>query len=244
MRQGVELSWVHTAWHHKVTGALWSGTYQHRGLHLKESLAVKIAAHLHSHFMAQLKILSHSSTAQIQVAVNHAQVITAVGVILNSEWGSERFVQYVKLVSKNLNIARRNILIRVTTLRNHPLNLNHKLTAKLVSLGAQFCVSVLAEHKLSNAVAVTQVHKGHSAHLPYFLNPACQGHTLINIGDAQLATSHSSKHDYSVFNYYPQRYEYARAKQNNLPSLMNNMVISFLLCYQATSPIELEALLD
>ena len=79
--------------------------------------------------MAQFQILAYDSTAKVQVAVLHADVVAAVRLILNGERGCLALTEHIQLCSKNLNVARRHLWILRLALADSTLYLNAPLTA-------------------------------------------------------------------------------------------------------------------
>ena len=192
LRQGIELTRIHAAWHNEVTRTFRRGVHQHRCLYLQESLAVQVTAYLKRHLMAQLKVLTHAWATQVQITVFHTQVITSVRLIFNRERRCERRVQDIQLLHLYLNLAGRQLRVFRLTLNHFAGHLQHIFPTQPVCFLKGLCA--LIKCQLGNAITVTQVNKSHSAHFTDSLHPTCQGHCFSYICESQLATSHCSIH--------------------------------------------------
>ena len=181
LRQGIELSRIHTTGYHEVTGTLWRGTDQNRCLHLNEVLAIEEIANQDGHTMAQFEILTNSLTAQIEITILHTDIIAAIGIILNGERRCQTLAQHIQFLYQNLNITRRHLGILALTLANLTFHLNTELTTQFVGLFTKGCIISLVEHQLSQAISVTEVHEGHTSHLTTTLYPSGQCHNTAGI---------------------------------------------------------------
>ena len=85
LRQCVELARIHSRRHHEVACSLGSTAYKNRCLHLYKLPFVEEVAYEYRHAVAQLKVFPHRRTAQVEVSVLHADVITAIGIVLYGE---------------------------------------------------------------------------------------------------------------------------------------------------------------
>ena len=83
--QSVELTRVHARRHNEVARTLRCRTDKDRSLNLDEVLSIEEVAYEDSHAVAQLQVLAHSRTTQVEIAVLHADIVAAVGIVLNSE---------------------------------------------------------------------------------------------------------------------------------------------------------------
>src|SRR5690606_29611565 len=77
--KGIELSFVHSAWHQKVTGTLWCGLDQIWGLHIDKALVRKVFSDFHAHLVPENEIVFYRVPADIQIAVLHANVFPTIG---------------------------------------------------------------------------------------------------------------------------------------------------------------------
>ncbi len=65
--------------------------------------------------------------------------------------------------------------------------LEDKLRSCLAGEGMGVRVLVRVDHNLGNAEAIAQVQENQSAVVPAHIDPACQNHCLIAVGEAQLS---------------------------------------------------------
>ena len=144
--------------------------------------------------MAQFQILAHGIAAQVQIAVFHPQVVTAIGIVLDGERRRDALAQDIQLAGDDLNIARGNIGILAGTLGNGAHNLDDVFTSQVVGLLTQLSVHLVVKHDLGDTITVTQVHKGHATHLAGALHPSCQSHDFAHIGQTKFAVSLCSIH--------------------------------------------------
>ena len=144
--------------------------------------------------MAQLKVLAHGFTTQVEIAVLHAQVVAAVGVVLNRKGRHLRGVEYGKLTDDNLDVAGSYFGVLTGAFAHGAHNLNDVFASQFVGLMTKFGIVLLVKHELRNAIAVAQVYKRHTAHLADTLYPARQGDGRVDVADAEFAACFGSVH--------------------------------------------------
>ena len=144
--------------------------------------------------MAQLQILAHDLSAQVQIAILHADVVAAVGLILDGEGRRLALAQDVEFLNQDLNVACGHLGILRLALADRTDDLNAVFTAQLVSTLAELGVDGLVEHQLRQTIAIAQVGKRHAAHLARALYPSGQLHFLAGIGEPELTTCLCSIH--------------------------------------------------
>ena len=158
--------------------------------------------------MAQFQILTNTATAQVQIAVLHADVVTTISIVLNGEGRRLTLAQHVQLLSQNLDITCLHLRVLCLALADGTRHLDTPLTTQFVSLFTQGSILRLVEHQLRNAITVAQVDKRHTAHLTGLLNPSGQRHLLTSIGESQLTTCLCPIHYYiCLFVFDLQNYE-------------------------------------
>ena len=194
LRQGIELAGVHARRHHEVAGTLGRRADEDRRLHLDEVAAVKEVADEDGHPVAQLQVLAHGRTAQVQVAVLHADVVAAVGLILDGEGGREALAEHVQLRYQYLDVARGHLRVLRLALAHLAHGLYAELASQLVRTLTERSVLRLVEHQLCNTIAVAQVDERHAAHLARALNPSGELHLAAGVGETKLATCLSPIH--------------------------------------------------
>ena len=121
--------------------------------------------------MTQLKVLAHSLTAEVEITVLHANIVTAIGIVFNCERRSRSLVEDVKFTYNYFNVTCRYIRILALTFAYYAGCLNYIFTAKVRSLLAEFRINILAEYKLCHAITVAQVNECHTTHLACTLYP-------------------------------------------------------------------------
>ena len=133
--------------------------------------------------MAQLEVLAHSRTAQVEITILHTDIIATIGIVLNSEWRCETLAENVQLRNQDLNITCRHLGVFRLTLAHDTNNLNTEFTSQLVSTLTEGCVLRLIENQLCNTITIAQVNKSHTSHLPCALNPSGEFHLVAGIGE-------------------------------------------------------------
>ena len=181
LRKRVELAWIHAAGHHEIAGTLGGGTNQNGRFNLDEVLRIQEVANQDGHAVTQFKILTHTIAAQVQIAVLHANVIAAIGLVLNGERWCLALAQHIQFLHQNLNVARRHLGILALALAHITFHLNAELASQFVGTVAQFLVRSLVEHQLSQSITVAQVGECHTTHLPHTLNPSGKRHALTGV---------------------------------------------------------------
>ena len=144
--------------------------------------------------MTQFQVLTHTTATQVQITILHADIITAVCIILNRKRRRQTLAQHIQFLCDNLNVSRRDILVLTLTLINGTLHLNAPLASQTVSLFAKGCILRLVKNQLCNTITVTQVHESHTTHLTGFLYPSSQCHHTAGICESQLTTCFCSIH--------------------------------------------------
>ncbi len=157
-------------------------------------MCVEKVADKNGHAMAQLQVLTDSRAPQVEIAVFHTQIVTPVGVVLNSKRRYERRAKYTKLLGCNLNVAGINLGILALAFSYRSLYLDAIFASQLVCLVTESLVVGLVEDKLGDAIAVAKVHKGHAPHFTSALHPSGKCNLFTDIGQTQLSTSVSSIH--------------------------------------------------
>ena len=132
--QGIELTGIHTTGDYEITGSLRSRTNQYRCLYLNKLLPIKEITDEDGHLMSQLKILAYSGTAQIQVTIFHTDIISTIGIVLNSKGRRETFTENRQSIRHNFNIPRRHLRIFALALTHHTFYLNTKLATQFIGL--------------------------------------------------------------------------------------------------------------
>ena len=142
--------------------------------------------------ITQFEVTTNGVAAQVEVAIAHPQVVTAVGIILDGEGRHGRFVQDLEIRHGDLDISRLDVGIFIAALDHGARHLNDELAAQrtFIQTGTQF----LAEYQLGDAVAIPQVDKGDGPEFPDGLYPSCEGGLLADMGDAEFSAGMFSVH--------------------------------------------------
>ena len=196
--QGVELTRVHAAGHHKIAGAFWGGLDQVWGFHLYEIHAVQVLAGFQGQAVTQHHVFTKRATAQVQVAVFHADFLAAVGVVLDGEGRQLGRVQHLQSGDDNFNVAGRHVGVLAGTLSHGALHFDHVLAPEFARGLAEFGIGVHVEGQLGDAVTVAQVHEGHAAQVTGALDPSAEGHSLVHVLHSELSTSMRAVHGSGV----------------------------------------------
>ena len=113
--------------------------------------------------MPQHELALHVRPAQIQVAVFHAQFISAVAKLFNGEGRSFAGVQHLHFSYANFNLAGGHIEVFAFAFGNSAAHLQHKFPTQFPCLLSHFGASFQVKRQLSNAISVAQVNKSHSS---------------------------------------------------------------------------------
>ncbi|CDB09896.1 putative uncharacterized protein [Bacteroides sp. CAG:633] len=146
LRQGIELTGIHTRRHYKVAGTFGSRTDEQRSLYFDEAFAVEVLAYFDGHLVTQLQILADCRTAQVQITVFHTDVVASVGIVFNGEGRSQGGVQYVQLGYNDFNVACRNVGVLAETFVHRTGNLNDIFASQVIGLLAKFGIHFLVEY--------------------------------------------------------------------------------------------------
>ncbi len=165
LREGVELSWVHARRHHEVACALRCTTDEDRCFHLHEILAVEEVANQDAHTVAQLQVLAHGRASQVEIAIFHAYVVAAIGVVLDGERRSLALREHIQFLHQDFDVASIHLRILALSLTYCTFYLNTIFTTQLVGSITQFLVVGLVEDQLCDAITVAQVDECHATHL-------------------------------------------------------------------------------
>ena len=192
--QGVELVGAHAARHDEVPGAFGRGIDQVGGFDLQETFVAQEAADLLGHLVTQDHVALQGRTAQVEVAVFHTQVVAAVRVLLDGEWGHFGLVQHHELRGDDFDVARRHLWVLGRTLHHAAFDLKDVFAAQSAGHGLDIGRRVLFDDDLGDAVTVPQVDEGHRAEVADFLYPAGQRDRFVYICGTQLAAGMGSVH--------------------------------------------------
>ena len=107
--------------------------------------------------MTQFQVCTNILTAQIQIAVFHAQVVTAISVRFDGKWWNKRFVENRHFADNNFDIASWYFFVLGVALINGNCYLNDIFASQFVSLCTEFRICFFVEYELCYAIAVTQI---------------------------------------------------------------------------------------
>ena len=145
--------------------------------------------------MAQFQVFPHAWSSQVKIAVFHANIVTAIGVIFDGKRRSGTLAEHIEFCNEYLDVASGQIGILALPFAHFTLNLHTVFTAKLVGCGAKFCIAFFIEHKLCDTITVAEVNKCHTSHLAAALHPSCQGDLRTYIRESQLSACICSIHN-------------------------------------------------
>jgi hypothetical protein len=165
-------------------------------------MGVKIAAYLESHTMAQLQIGAYAGTTEIQIAVLHAEVVAAIGVVLDGKRRNLAAIQHLERFSYNLDVARRQVRILRRAFGHGAFDLDYELASEFIGPLAESRIRIIVEHHLGYTITVADIDKSHTAHLACTLHPSGQRYRFSGIGESQLSARFVSIHEFLVNIYY------------------------------------------
>ena len=192
--QGVELVGVHAAGHHEVARPLGCGTYQVGRFDFEESLAVQKTADFLRHLVPQNHVALKRRTPQVEVAVFHAQVVAAVGILLDGEGRGLRFVEHFDAFGRHFDVARRHLGVLRFAFDDTARDLQHPFASHAGRRFAHLGGAVFFDDDLRQTVAVAQVDEGHGSEVSYFLHPSRQGDGLVDVVGPEGAARMGSVH--------------------------------------------------
>ena len=115
--------------------------------------------------MTQLQILANRRTAQIEIAILHANIITAISIIFDSERRSLTLREHIQLLYQDFNITSIHFRILALSLTNCTLDLDAIFTTQLIGSITQGLIICLVENQLCDTITVAQVNECHTTHL-------------------------------------------------------------------------------
>ncbi len=186
LRQREELAVVHAAGHQVIACALGRALGEHGGLDVDETLGVEEAAHGHRNPVAQLEVVLHLRTAQIEHAMGQARGLGQV-VVVELEGRRHRSVEHGDVVAQHFDLARSHVVVfgAGRTRPHQTLHLHAELVAQAFGHG-EHGGAVGVAHHLHDAFAVTQVDENHPAMIAAAMHPAAQRHGLTQLGFGHL----------------------------------------------------------
>src|SRR5690606_10366361 len=85
--QRIELARVHTAWYHEITGTFRCRFNEYRCLNFQEMMAVEVIPGFLCKTVSKHKVVSQRVAPEVEVAVLHPQIVTAVRFVFNGKGG-------------------------------------------------------------------------------------------------------------------------------------------------------------
>ena len=195
LRQGVELVRGHAARDHEVAGAFGCGVDQIGGLDFEESLVGEEPPDLLGHLVAQDQVALQGRAPQVEVAVLHAQVVAAVGDLLDGEGRDFGLVEYRDAACRDFDLAGGHLGVLGLAFDDLALDLDDPFAAEACGGFAGFGGGVLLDDDLRQPVSVAQVDEGHGAEVSDLLHPPGEGDGFMDVAGTQAPASMRSVHD-------------------------------------------------
>ena len=192
--KGVELSGVHPTWYDKVTCALWRRFNENRRFYVDEVDAVEVFPGLYVDSMAEEQVPLDRASAQIQIAVLHAQVIPSIGVVFDGEGRGVGCIENGQVLNLNLDLTGRDLHVLGLALAYQAGGLDYEFTAEFSRFAAEVCVGVHVERELCDAVAVAEVDECEAAEVAGPLDPSAQDDGLSDVVGAEFAAGVGTVH--------------------------------------------------
>ena len=189
LRQCVELTLVHTAWHHEVARTLRSRFDEHRSFHFDKALCIEVTTHFERHFVAKFEVSTHRVTTKVEVAILHTDVVATICFVLDSEWRSSRHVEHSHLIYNDFDVASSHFIIFSRAFSHSAAHLEHIFATKVISTFTKFGIHFIIKYKLSKTITVAEVNKSHTTHFTSALHPTSESYILAKICEAKFATS-------------------------------------------------------
>ena len=145
-------------------------------------------------------------TAEVEVTVFRAEVLTAVGSLLDGERRGDGLVEDVDGLHLDLHVAGGHLRVLAFAFEDFAGHLDHEFTSEFGCGGDEFRSRIGLHHELGDAIAVAEVDEGHTSEFAGFLNPSREGHFLTFVGDAEFAAGVRSVHIFCSLQSISQRY--------------------------------------
>ena len=192
LRQRVELALVHAGGHHEVACPLGRGLDQEGCLHFHEAERIHIVADFDAQTVAHLHIGAHTGAAQVEVAVFHAQLVAAVGIVLYREGRRLGTVEHLQARDLHFDVARGEFGVLVAALQHLAVHPDNAFAPQFPDAAAERGIGLHIEHQLRDAVTVAQIDERHAAQVAATLNPTAKRHGGANVRQAQRAVGMGS----------------------------------------------------
>ena len=192
--QRVELAGIHAAGHHEVAGTFRRRLDQDGCFHIDKIDAVEVLPGLDVDPMAQQEVALDRSSAQVEVAVLHAKIIAAVGIVFNGEGRGVCRIENVQCGDFDFDFTGGDLHVLGLAFAHLSDGLDDELASQFSGLTTEVGIGVHVEGELRDTVAVTEVDEGHSAEVAGALDPAAQGDGLSDVFGAKLSAGVGSKH--------------------------------------------------
>ena len=196
LRQGEEATGVGTARHQVVTRTFWSGAGEDRRFHVEEAVVVEVTTNAAGDARAQLQLGGHFRAAQVDKAITQAGFFADVGVFVERERRSFRFVQHFQVVAQHFDGAGGHVGVASTGRTQAHLagDLHHIFAAHAVGHG-EGGRAIRVKHHLGQTFTVTDIEENHPAVVTTTVHPTAKGDFLAVQGLVQLAAIVAAHHD-------------------------------------------------
>ena len=167
--------------HEVVAGAFGRGLREERRLDVDEAVVVEVVAEGLGHLEAQLEVLLHLRTAQIEHAVGQARRFTH-RVVVELEGRRQRGIDHFEIMAEHFNAARdeRGVLGALGTGTHQTHDLEAELVAHFVG-GLEDFRTIRIADDLHETFAVTQVDEDHPAVVAAAVGPPVEGDSLTDV---------------------------------------------------------------
>ena len=115
------------------------------------------------HAVAQHQIILQRVAAQVEVAVLHTEIISAVGLVLDGKWRCNSRIEHIEGLQAHLYVAGVYPGVLALTLQNCTGNLYYVFAAQSLHLSIELRRGRLVDYNLCYTVTVPQVDEAHTA---------------------------------------------------------------------------------
>jgi len=191
LRQGIELTGMHTAGHEIVARTLGRGARHEWRLDLEEALRVQIFTDGDGNPVAQLDVVLHLRPTEVEIAVLKAHFLVGDRRISRRERQGFAVVKHTQFVGNDFNLACGDVLVdRVGIAQLYVTeDGDHELRAHCGGAVVHFGAGIGCDDYLRDTSAVSQIEKDKVAEIASAVYPSHEHDLGTSIGGAQCPTT-------------------------------------------------------
>src|SRR5574344_1648839 len=122
------------------------------------------------------------TSPEIEIPVLSTNILSSVGIILNSEGWSNSRTKYLNICKLYLYLTRLNLAILILSLSYVTFSLNHEFSSECSHKLFYLFGTLLVSNELRNPISIAQINESHTSHFTNPLNPTGQSNRFAGIG--------------------------------------------------------------